>query len=137
MAEKGTVSEQEPLLEISSTDSSKRGKTVRLPYTEHLMTVDELNDMYGSRMNVFDLEHSVGLDPNAVVALQAKHGRNEINPPPSTPLWLLFIYQFGNLFMVLLLAAAFLCFCLWLYDPSDPSNLFLAGFLFIVVVRQK
>lgn len=124
--------ESEPLLEI--VGSSDKVKAKREPYQEHMMTLEELNARFGCRINVFDPERSVGLDASMVCHLQAKHGLNEIHAPPSTPLWLLFIYQFGNLFMVLLLVAAFLCFCLWLYNPSDSSNLFLAGFLLVVVV---
>jgi sodium/potassium-transporting ATPase subunit alpha len=107
----------------------------KIPYTEHLLTLKQLDKLHAlSRIHVDDVQGSIGLGSDLVSQLQETYGSNMINPPPSTPLWLLFLYQFSNMFMILLLVGALLCFGCYLYDPSDMSNLYLSIFLVIVVV---
>ena len=132
--------EVEPLLEIidSKKDSNiGNAKAVRMPYVEHKMTLQDLDAQYRCNINLNDPQESSGLDYKRIEEMRKEYGSNVINPPPSIPLWYIFLSQFGNLFMVLLMSASFLCFCLWLYNPSDHSNLFLAVFLFIVVVSKS
>ena len=105
-----------------------------IPYTEHDMTIEELNDRFRCRINPENSQKSFGLTNQDVVEMMSKYGSNELNPPPSVPLWLLFLQQFGNLFMILLLVAAGLCIMTYIYDPSDASNLFLGFFLILVVI---
>ena len=49
-----------------------------------------------------------GLNSEEVAASRAKHGSNNLTPPPRTPLWKLFLEKFTDPVIRILLIAAFL-----------------------------
>ena len=65
--------------------------------------------------------------------LAQKFGPNAVSPPPRTPGWLLFLLQFTNLFMILLLTAALLSIIIYVLY-GEPSDLYLGVILVIVVL---
>ncbi len=75
-----------------------------------------------------------GLTAAVAAELLAELGPNVLTPPPRVPHWVLFLIQFTNLLMVLLIITALLCIILYLVDTSNPVNLYLGVFLLIVVV---
>ena len=96
------TAEQQPLLEVSVHENKgphvENKKVSR--YTEHQMSLYDITESFGTKINQADPINSYGLDMITVQKQQNKFGLNKLNPPPTIPLWLLFIHQFGNLFMV-------------------------------------
>jgi sodium/potassium-transporting ATPase subunit alpha len=131
--------EVEPLLEVEvekipDVIVTGPSRSPKVPYNEHLMTVTDLNKLLRSRINADNPNNSLGLSKEDAEDILRDVGPNSLTPPPSTPLWLLFLSQFSNLFMILLLSAALLCFGVYFWDPSDDSNLILGFFLLVVVI---
>ena len=111
----------------------KTKKEVKVPYTEHTMSLSELETAYSTHLDYDHPEKSSGLDPSVAEAILQRDGPNSLTPPPRTPLWLLFLMQFANMFMILLLLASAMCLLTYIVYPDDMSNLWLAIFLFVVV----
>ena len=104
----------------------------RIPYDEHLMSLSELADAYRTHIDLEDARKSGGLKPNHAETLLST-GKNALTPPPRTPGWIIFLMQFTNLFMILLLTAALLSiviYCLY----GENSDLYLGVILVIVVL---
>lgn len=95
-------------------------------YSEHLLSLEELSSDLGT-----DIQQGLTLAQSQKRLHQ--EGPNALSPPARVPLWLLFLVQFTNLFMVLLMSAGVLCFILFAIKPSDPTNLYLGVLLFVVV----
>jgi sodium/potassium-transporting ATPase subunit alpha len=62
-----------------------------------------------------------------------RHGHNVLTPPPKMPLWLLFLLQFTNILMVLLMAIGLVAFVFYCTDPSGWRNLLIALVLWFTV----
>jgi len=125
----------DPALEISLTlDDALQGAPTQEEYTEHVMDVGELAAALGTRLDMDNPMDSAGLQKEEVMAARETHGPNVLTPPVRLPLWALFLLQFLNLFMLLLLTASLLAFIAYVIDPSDLSNLYLGVLLLIVVV---
>ena len=104
------------------------------PYREHLWTLEVLAEHFqSSGIDIEDVSKSAGLSSAAATAILAKVGPNVLTPPAKIPHWLLFLIQFSNLFMVLLMCAGSLCLILYGISPTDPSNLYLGVLLWVVV----
>ena len=105
------------------------------PYVEHKMTVMEVAEMYKTDIDWNNPSRSMGLKSTQAEFLLKENGPNEMTPPPRTPLWLLFLLQFTNLFMILLLVAAAMSIAIYLAYPDDgKSNLYVGIILIVVVV---
>jgi magnesium-transporting ATPase (P-type) len=102
-------------------------------YSEHLLELQDLAEMFGTKLDVSNVPASAGLTADQAGKLLEEFGPNVLTPPPRTPAWLLFLLQFTNLFMVLLLIVALLSFILYAIDPTQPVNLYLGILLFVVV----
>ena len=90
--------------------------------------------MYGTGIDTNDVKKSKGLSSQRAKDLYDEHGPNVLTPPPRVPLWLLFLYQFGNMLMALLLFAGILSVVSWAASPeSGYMNLYLGVLLIIVV----
>ena len=96
-------------------------------YTEHLLSLEDLQSELSTRIDVADPSLSQGISSDLAHRLLQQFGPNSLTPPARVPLWLLFMIQFTNLFMVLLMAAGFLCLVLFAIKPSDPTNLYLGN----------
>lgn len=66
-----------------------------------------------------------------------KHGPNTLSPSETRPWWKQLLLHFADFFSLLLLAAAVLCVVAYGIDPSEDIHLYLANFLFIVVVATS
>jgi sodium/potassium-transporting ATPase subunit alpha len=88
---------------------------------------------YFTALDYENAANSRGLTSVKAAELLKEMGPNVLTPPPRTPWWLLFLLQFTNLFMVLLLVVAVLSLILYGTDTSQPVNLYLGVLLFIVV----
>jgi sodium/potassium-transporting ATPase subunit alpha len=78
----------------------------------------------------------MGLTSTKAKQVLEEFGPNVLTPPPRVPLWLLFLYQFGNLLMILLIFAGILSIASWAAQGvgGDPTNLYLGVLLLIVVL---
>jgi sodium/potassium-transporting ATPase subunit alpha len=100
------------------------------------MSLHDLSQTFKTHIDIKSPHKSLGLSLTESLQLLHKHGENKLTPPPRTPLWLLFLVQFTNMFMVLLLIAAILSIITYIIHPppKDPMNLYLGIFLIVVVI---
>ena len=99
-----------------------------------MLTLEQLAEMYGTHIDTNDIKKSKGLTSDQAKILYDEFGPNVLTPPARVPLWLLFLYQFGNMLMALLLFAGILSVISWAVAPQNGyMNLYL-GILLIVVV---
>ncbi len=121
---------------LGAVDALERtgGKGAAGAFSEHLHPLDVIAENYCSHIDPEDPNKSRGLTAAKAAELLAELGPNVLTPPPRVPHWVLFLIQFTNLLMVLLIITALLCIILYLVDTSNPVNLYLGVFLLIVVV---
>lgn len=117
---------------LNAADALERTKG-QGDYYEHLWPLDSLAEKYETHIDVADVKKSHGLTTDKVKQLLDEFGLNVLTPPPRVPLWLLFLLQFTNLLMVLLLLTGLMTFILYAIQPSNPTNLYLGVLLYIVV----
>jgi len=109
----------------------KEGKTVG--FSEHLLTLQELAEVLNTSIDSINPHMSMGLSHAAAELSLERDGPNKISPPHHVPLWLLFLLQFTDLLIVLLIVASLLSIAMYIYDPSVPENLYLGLILFVVI----
>jgi sodium/potassium-transporting ATPase subunit alpha len=100
---------------------------------EHMWDLDVLAEKYSTHIDLDRVENSGGLKQEKADMLLEEFGPNVLTPPPRVPLWVLFLIQFTNLLMVLLMLTGLLCFILYATDTSNPTNLYLGVLLYVVV----
>jgi sodium/potassium-transporting ATPase subunit alpha len=87
--------------------------------------------------NRLDTDLELGLSSEKVRWRLAKHGYNVLTPALQKPWWRQLLSHFTDFFSLLLLFASALCLLAYALDPSEDIQLFLAGFLFAVVVATS
>ncbi len=120
-----------PLLSAQDALDRTKGKG---DFYEHLWTLDALSENYECHLNLQHMKESQGLTTERSVTLLEEFGPNVLTPPPKVPLWLLFLLQFTNLLIVLLMITACLTLILYGVRPSNPTNLYLGVLLWIVII---
>jgi magnesium-transporting ATPase (P-type) len=109
------------------------GKGAAGAYSEHMFPLEVLANKYCTHIDTEDPTKSKGLTQKKADEVYDEFGPNMLTPPPKVPLWLLFLLQFANLLMVLLMITATLCiilfFVTWTY-----YNLYIGVLLWIVVI---
>ena len=119
---------------INAQEALDQVKNKRIEFTEHLMTLSQLSEVYFTDIDEIDPKSSRGLTPDRAAKIFDEFGPNVLTPPARIPLWLLFIYQFGNVLILLLLFAGILSIISWAASPeSGYMNLYLGVLLIIVV----
>jgi len=104
------------------------------PYHEHLWSREILREHYvKSNISLSDVSQSAGLSSEDATKLLEEYGHNVLTPPPRVPHIMLFLLQFCNLFMVLLMIAGILCLILYGVGSGD-SNLYIGVLLWVVVI---
>jgi len=137
IAERDYPDDENPSLELGITlESTLQGanKVDESDYTEHLMSISQLMEATGCRLNMENIISSPGLDSFQAGNRLEKSGPNRITPPPRIPLWMLFLLQFGNVFMILLMVAALLSFIAYAIQPDDLTSLYLGVLLLIITL---
>lgn len=121
---------------VSAEDLLERmgGKGAAGAYCEHMIPTEALAQLYDTHVDPDDPNRNRGLTCEKAKELLQEFGPNVLTPPARVPHWLLFLLQFTNLLMVLLLITAALCLILYLVDMSDLDNLYLFVILLAVVV---
>ena len=105
-----------------------------MKYTEHLFDMYRLSEFFKCHIDENNIKQSRGLTSDQATFLLQEYGPNSLTPPPRVPLWMLFLLQFLNIFMLLLVGAGILSIVAFLINPSDPINLYLGIILLVVVV---
>lgn len=119
---------------INAEDALERtgGKGAAGAYSEHMYPLDVIADKFSTHIDVDDPSKSKGLTEKKAKELLDSMGPNVLTPPPKVPLWLLFLLQFTNLLMVLLIITATLCIIL--FGVSGVwYNLYIGVLLYIVI----
>jgi len=102
---------------------------------DHFLAFDALSERFpDSHINAAAPKESKGLTSEKAAELLAIHGRNALKPPKRDPLWLTFLKQFRDPFLILLIIAGILSFGLYGYDTTVKTNLYAAIALVLVVV---
>lgn len=104
-----------------------------MKYTEHLFTLKRISSFFKTDIDLDDVKNSKGLTSAQAAYMLKEFGGNVLSPPPKVPLWLLFLLQFTNFFMILLIMAGLLCLILFAISPDDFTNLYLGLILFFIV----
>lgn len=120
---------------INAEDVLERtgGKGAGGAYSEHLFPLEVLAEKFNTNIDFSEPSKSRGLTIDKASALLKEFGFNLLTPPPKMPLWLLFLLQFTNLLIVILMITAALCIILFIIDPSVYTNLYLGLLLFAVI----
>eukprot|EP01041_Mallomonas_annulata_P001802 gene1802-3499_t len=130
-----TILERQRLTrEESIKETRRKADTQSWGYNEHLLSIRDISIQLQTDININDPSKSSGLSSMRATHLREQYGLNILTPPPRIPLWLLFLLQFTNLFMILLMIAGVLSIIVWAINPTDPSSLYLGILLFIVVI---
>jgi sodium/potassium-transporting ATPase subunit alpha len=120
-----------------STESNNIAAAVdyTIRFTEHQLTLAAFAAQFGtSRVDERDPWLSRGLTSDEAAEALARDGGNALSPPKSQSDWLLFLRQFTNWFMLLLIAAGVLGLVAFFLDTSVLINLYLTLILFLVVL---
>ncbi len=62
-----------------------------------------------------------------IEALRKQYGVNDFTPPPSHPAWMMYLLQYTDPFMLMLIVAGILSFIAYSLDTTQPINLCTAG----------
>jgi sodium/potassium-transporting ATPase subunit alpha len=111
-----------------STNSNLSGK-----YSEHQLSLNSIGQRLSTAIDYIDPSKSNGLTNQAAAEKLRITGLNVLTPPPKVPLWKLFLLQFTNLLMVLLLITGGLCILMFVIT-NEWSNFYVGALLLIVVL---
>jgi magnesium-transporting ATPase (P-type) len=113
--------------------SDMEAQPEEMKYIEHQFDLVRLAEYFRTNINVEDVRSSGGLSADQAAYVLQTHGPNMLTPPPRIPLWMLFLLQFTNIFMILLMIAGLLSIIAWAIAPSDFTSLYLGILLFAIV----
>jgi magnesium-transporting ATPase (P-type) len=125
---------EKPLL-LNAEDALERigGKGAAGAYSEHMYPLETLSENFQTHIDYANPQNSKGLTTSQANDVLKEFGLNVLTPPPKVPLWLLFLLQFTNVLMVLLMVVAAICIILFIVDPTNYANLYIGVLLFIAV----
>lgn len=123
-----------PMLGAADALDRTGGKGPGGAYSEHLWSLEDIALKMGVDINAAEPQKSKGLTTARAKQLIDELGPNVLTPPPRVPLWMLFLLQFTNYFMILLMVAGVACFIIYAVEPSNPFNMYLGVLLFFVVI---
>lgn len=96
--------------------------------------LETIAEHFRTHIDCANPDNSHGLTSSLANDLLKELGPNVLTPPLKVPLWLLFLLQFTNLLMVILMVVAIICIILFITDRTHWSNLYIGLLLFIAVV---
>jgi magnesium-transporting ATPase (P-type) len=125
---------EKPLL-LNAEDALERigGKGAAGAYSEHMYPLETLSENFQTHIDYANPQNSKGLTTSQANDVLKEFGLNVLTPPPKVPLWLLFLLQFTNVLMVLLMVVAAICIILFIVEPTNYANLYIGVLLFIAV----
>lgn len=155
--------QQDELLNVEPRPSAAFKATEEDAITEHALSLGEFVEKFdASNIDTDDTWKTRGLSSQEAAERLARNGPNELTPPKETPEIVRFLRQFLNLLMILLMIAGvvavfqqniisgiietkkfcfsvhsslgFLSLAAYIYNTSDPVNLYLTIILFLAVL---
>ncbi|RKP07220.1 hypothetical protein THASP1DRAFT_17398 [Thamnocephalis sphaerospora] len=117
----------------ANKDAKSKGKSKEksLDITEHLMTLDEVCQLYHVSVDGARAADSTGLSQETAARLLEEHGPNVLTPPKRRHPLLVYLAYLISLFNVLLIVAGILVYILYGINPADnAANLYLGAILF-------
>lgn len=106
----------------------------KLEYIEHEFDFYRLSEYFHTNIDIKNPKNSLGLSTDQAQALLKQFGRNKLTPPERMPKWELFLVQFMNYFMILLLLAGTISIASYAIPPHSISNVILGVLLIMVVI---
>ena len=123
-----------PLLNAEDALEKTGGKGAGGAFSEHLFPLETIADHFLTHIDFTNPANSRGLTESKASELLLEFGLNVLTPPPKVPLWVLFLLQFTNLLMVLLIFVAVVCIVLFFSTGFTVyDNLYIGILLFIAV----
>jgi magnesium-transporting ATPase (P-type) len=116
------------------TKESIKNESKKFSYTEHQFDLQRLCDYFHTRINLLNPRDSAGLTSSQALTLLKQFGPNRLTPPERLPKWALFLMQFLNYFMLLLLLAGTISILSYLIPPHEITNIYLGVLLILVVI---
>eukprot|EP01032_Pedospumella_encystans_P020235 gene20235-22990_t len=101
---------------MPSTDKAAKtigSKDPKGTFSEHLYPLETIADHFLTHIDYANPTNSRGLTEGRAGELLLEFGPNVLTPPPKVPLWVLFLLQFTNLLMVLLIFVSGVCIVLF------------------------
>jgi magnesium-transporting ATPase (P-type) len=123
-----------PLLNAEDALERTGGKGAAGAFSEHMYPLETIADHFLTHIDYQNPQNSRGLTSGKADEYLKEFGMNILTPPPKIPLWLLFLLQFTNLLMVLLIMVSIICIAIFLSDMTNYANLYIGVLLFIAVV---
>lgn len=106
----------------------------KMDYIEHQFDLNRLAEYFHTNIDTKNAKNSRGLTSDQAQALLKQFGPNTLTPPERMPKWELFLVQFTNYFMILLLVAGTLSIVSYAIPPHDITNVILGVLLVLVVI---
>jgi len=122
----------DPIANVNDALEKLGGKGPAGAYSEHLWDFNKLSTLYQCHIDSLNPSRSCGLTADQAIKHLNEYGHNVLTPPPRIPLWLLFLLQFTNLLIILIMITATVSLILYLTDFSLKSNLYI-GKVFITI----
>ncbi|KAL4470819.1 hypothetical protein ABPG73_000079 [Tetrahymena malaccensis] len=120
------VQPQERKPAVSITDKNEKSKQELAAKVDHKISLNELKDKYKTNFQN-------GLNESQVDEHLALYGENKLTDKQKTPIWVVLLKELTNGFAIMLWVSAGLCFLAYGLTPDDPSNMYLAIVLLIVI----
>ncbi len=128
------VSNATPLLNAEDALERTGGKGAAGAFSEHMYPLETISENFLTHIDYGNPANSRGLTAGKAAELLEEFGPNVLTPPPKVPLWLLFLLQFTNLLMVLLLFVSAVTIILFLSTGFTVyANLYIGILLFVAV----
>lgn len=118
-----TEQKTQPKKPVSREDKSKKDLVEKV---DHKIPLSELTKKYNTDL-------TKGLDEAHALKVLHEQGENKLTEKKKTPLWVKLIIELTNGFALMLWVGAALCFLAYGLTPDDPSNLYLAIVILIVI----
>jgi magnesium-transporting ATPase (P-type) len=115
------------------TKLSLTNQTKNIPYQEHEYSLQYLSEYFQTKINFQNPLLSYGLSQQQVSLLLKQFGPNSLTPPEHLSKIVLFLLQFLNYFMILLLLAGIISILSYLIPPHEITNIYLGVLLILVV----
>ncbi|KAL4510360.1 hypothetical protein ABPG72_008250 [Tetrahymena utriculariae] len=109
--------------QISKEDKSKKELVEKV---DHKIPLEELRQKYQT-------DYQNGLNDEQAAHLLKVNGENKLTEKIKTPFWVKILIELTNGFALLLWVSAALCFLAYGLSPDDPSNIYLAIVILVVI----
>ncbi|KAL4441170.1 hypothetical protein ABPG74_002120 [Tetrahymena malaccensis] len=110
-------------IQKDSIENTKRDLQQKV---DHKISLDELKEKYQTNFQV-------GLSDIQVEQNLQNYGENKLSDKQKIPGWVILLRELTNGFAIMLWVSAGLCFLAYGLTPDDPSNIYLAIVLLIVI----